>query len=158
ARSAFSRPMSAVGLVCVVLLSVVVSVVVFSGRASGGGRVLRRVDVRERVVAFSFDDGPDPRWTPRVLQLLRHFHATATFFVTGLNARLHPGLIHQELGQGGEIADHTYTHPYLVRLTAAAVQAQIERTIAAIERDRAPRPRLFRPPYGLLDDTVERLA
>ena len=122
--------------------------------SNGQGELLRRVSVRERVVALSFDDGPDPRWTPRVLSLLGRYQASATFFVTGRNADAHPALIEREVALGEEVANHTYSHPYLVRLPAAAVQTEIERATEAIQRAGAPRPTLFRPPYGMLDATI----
>ena len=116
------------------------------------------VPVGGRMVALSFDDGPDPRWTPSVLAILRRYRARATFFVTGENALAHPGLLRDEVAAGDEVGDHTYSHPYLTGLGAAAVQQQIQEAAVAIQQAGAPRPTLFRPPYGLLDRTVERAA
>ena len=116
------------------------------------------VRVHARVVALSFDDGPDPRWTPRVLALLRRYRARATFFVTGENALAHPGLLRDEVAAGDEVGDHTYSHPYLTRLNADVVRQQIKEAALAIQQAGAPRPTLFRPPYGLIDRTIERAA
>jgi peptidoglycan-N-acetylglucosamine deacetylase len=114
------------------------------------------VPVGVRMVALSFDDGPDPRWTPSVLALLRRYRARATFFVTGENALAHSRLLRDEVSAGDEVGDHTYSHPYLTRLNAAAVRQQIKEAALAIRRSGAPLPTLFRPPYGLIDRTIER--
>ena len=72
-----------------------------------------RVQTNQRLVALTFDDGPDPRWTPRVLELLRQYHAHATFFEVGKNVVAHPDLVHAVLDDGHEVADHTWDHPDL---------------------------------------------
>jgi len=61
-------------------------------------------------VALTFDDGPDPRWTPRILEMLRQYHARATFFVIGSQAAQHPDLLRRMHAEGHEVANHTYTH------------------------------------------------
>ena len=116
------------------------------------------VDTDQRVVALSFDDGPDPRYTPTVLDLLAHHGAGATFFMVGVNARAFPQLVTHCLGAGHTIANHTYDHPDLTRLDAASVDLEIERASAAIVASGAPRPTLFRPPKGLTDDAVDVIA
>jgi peptidoglycan/xylan/chitin deacetylase (PgdA/CDA1 family) len=106
-------------------------------------------------VALSFDDGPDPRWTPSVLATLARYHAHATFFLVGSRVDAFPGFVRAELVAGDEIADHTWSHPLLTRLSRGAVQEQIERGAAALERAGAPVPTLFRPPYGKTDPTID---
>ena len=64
-----------------------------------------------RTVALSFDDGPDPRWTPKVLDILKAKHAPATFFVIGKNMQAHPGLVRREVAEGHAVGSHTFTHP-----------------------------------------------
>jgi peptidoglycan-N-acetylglucosamine deacetylase len=66
---------------------------------------------RPGTVALTFDDGPDPRWTPRILDILRAYGAHATFFVIGSEAVKHPGLLARIRAEGHEIGNHTYTHP-----------------------------------------------
>src|SRR5260370_7937268 len=63
-----------------------------------------------RTVALTFDDGPDPTWTPKVLAVLRRYQVPATFFVVGAHAASYPGLIRQEVRDGDEVASHTYSH------------------------------------------------
>jgi len=107
-----------------------------------------RFPLSGRAVALTFDDGPDPRWTPRVLALLAAHHAHATFFVTGRNAYLHAALLRAELAAGDEIANHTLDHPLLTVLGAAQARREVRGGAAVIRALGAPPPRWFRPPYG----------
>jgi peptidoglycan/xylan/chitin deacetylase (PgdA/CDA1 family) len=117
-----------------------------------------RVAIGERVVALSFDDGPDPRHTPTVLDLLERHHVAATFFVVGVNVAAHADLVQHTLGLGHHLANHTHDHPDLELLTPAEVQAEIDGGERAIVAAGAPRPQLFRPPKGLTDEAVGVIA
>ena len=64
-----------------------------------------------KAIALTFDDGPDPRWTPQILDILERYHVPATFFVVGSNAEAHPGLLAREWNEGMEIGNHSFTHP-----------------------------------------------
>ncbi len=110
------------------------------------------------MVALTFDDGPDPRWTPTVLALLRQYHAHATFFEVGVNVAAHPDLVHDVLNDGNEIGDHTWDHPDLELMSTPLVDQEIERGAAAITEAGAPAPKYFRPPKGLTDEAVGVLA
>ena len=68
-----------------------------------------------KAIALTFDDGPDPRWTPQILDILHREHVPATFFVVGENAEAHPGLIQREWNEGMEIGNHSFTHPEMDR-------------------------------------------
>ncbi|GAA1892991.1 polysaccharide deacetylase family protein [Lapillicoccus jejuensis] len=115
-------------------------VVVWSGSRTPG----------DRRVALTFDDGPDPDWTPRVLASLARYDAPATFFVRGDHLRAHPGVHARSLDAGHELANHTWDHPDLGRLPLAQVQDQLARTSAELTRVTGRAPVLFRPPYGHL--------
>ena len=80
-------------------------------------------------VALTFDDGPDPTWTPRILDVLRREHVPATFFVIGKEAERYPKLLRQEVDDGHVIGDHTYSHPDLAK--ASEWRARLE--ISAIK-------------------------
>jgi peptidoglycan/xylan/chitin deacetylase (PgdA/CDA1 family) len=109
----------------------------------------------EKLLALTFDDGPDPEWTPRVLDALAALGMRATFFVVGERAERHPELIDRILAEGHETGSHSWDHPSLPELPAAAVAAQIARTRAVL----GPRDaRLLRPPYGHQSLTTWRLA
>jgi len=120
--------------------------------------VFFRARTTRRVVAMTFDDGPDPRWTPRALDALRTHRAHATFFLIGKNAEAHSDLVHDELAAGNEIGNHTYDHPDLESLTAAQVDAEIEHGTEALQQLGVPTPKYFRPPKGLSDEAVGVIA
>ena len=117
-----------------------------------------RVQTKQRIVALTFDDGPDPRWTPRVLELLRQYHAHATFFQVGKNIVVHPDLVHAALDDGNEVADHTWDHPDLELLPAAQVGEEITAGADAFRQVGAPAPKYFRPPKGFTDEAIGVLA
>ena len=113
-----------------------------------------RVPTARRMVGLTFDDGPDPVWTPTVLGVLDRYGARATFFVVGDNARAHPELVREELNSGDEVGNHTLHHPDLLHLGAAGVTSELDGGRQALIASGAPPPSLFRPPYGLSDPTV----
>ena len=117
-----------------------------------------RVLTKQRMVALTFDDGPDPRWTPHVLDLLRQYHAHATFFEVGKNVAAHPDLVHAVLNDSNEVADHTWDHPDLDLMPAVMVSQEITQGADAITQAGAPAPKYFRPPKGLTDEAVGVLA
>jgi peptidoglycan/xylan/chitin deacetylase (PgdA/CDA1 family) len=113
----------------------------------------------EAVVALTFDDGPHPDYTPKVLEILRRYNIKATFFMLGSQAEKYPDLVKQVQADGHSIANHTYTHPRLPRLDDAGFSAQVDRTQDVIEGITGQRPNCLRPPYGDSDaNTVARLA
>jgi peptidoglycan-N-acetylglucosamine deacetylase len=110
--------------------------------------VVTHVRTREPVVALTFDDGPHPDWTPRVLELLAQHRARATFFVVGEMAARHPELLDRMTADGHAIGNHSWNHPSFPMLTSKERASQIARCEAVIARRSN---RLFRPPFGDLD-------
>ena len=102
-----------------------------------------------RRMALTFDDGPMPDWTPRVLRILARHDVPATFFLKGINVQRHPA-IHRDSAAIHELGNHSWDHPDLARLDYAECRDQLVRTSAIIERVYGRRPTLFRPPYGHL--------
>lgn len=115
------------------------------------GNLITRVRTTAKVVALSFDDGPDVRWTPAVLDDLDRYHAHATFFMEGRYVRRSPWLARQVVERGHEVANHTYDHPDLRPLDAATVRREITRADQAFAAAGLPQPTLFRPPKGYFD-------
>ena len=112
--------------------------------------VIDRLATRDRVVALTFDDGPDPVVTPRILDVLEAHGAHATFFVLGERAARHPDVIRRIQREGHTVGTHTHRH--LIRFHFASpryVQREIEDAIAVVTDILASRPTLFRPPQGL---------
>ena len=108
---------------------------------------------QHRQIALTFDDGPGP-YTPQFVSVLKQYHVPATFFEVGLaESDFHAGtsLIVQA---GFPVGDHTFNHYAMSHLSAADQQSQLNEQIAATSRYGVPYPRLFRPPYGLWDQTT----
>jgi peptidoglycan/xylan/chitin deacetylase (PgdA/CDA1 family) len=101
-----------------------------------------------RVVALSFDDGPNPAYTPTVLRLLAAHHARATFFMEGQFVQAWPDLARSVQAQGHEVGNHTWDHPDVRGLGRRRLQAQVRRTSAALAAAGLRPPGLFRPPKG----------
>ncbi|HEX4450021.1 MAG TPA: polysaccharide deacetylase family protein [Kofleriaceae bacterium] len=101
-----------------------------------------------RVLALTFDDGPDPDRTPALLDALAELGVAATFFVLGEHADQHPELCARIAREGHELGNHTYTHPYLPLRRSRDVADELARTDAAIARATGIVPTLARPPYG----------
>lgn len=108
---------------------------------------------RPKVVYLTFDDGPDPRNTPQVLALLKRYDAKATFFMIGAAAKTNRALVEQVRGEGHLLANHTYTHPWLNRLSPAVITDQLRRTDAVLGRTAC-----VRPPGGFVNGAVHAVA
>jgi len=101
-------------------------------------------------ILLSFDDGPDPRWTPRVLDLLAAHDLHASFFVIGCVAARHPGLLRRVAAAGHAIGNHTWSHRHPWTLTRAQAIAEVLDGGAAIAGITGRASSLFRPPHGRL--------
>jgi peptidoglycan/xylan/chitin deacetylase (PgdA/CDA1 family)/glycosyltransferase involved in cell wall biosynthesis len=99
-------------------------------------------------VVLTFDDGPDPRFTPRILDILRDKGARALFFVIGLNADLHPGLLERIVREGHEIGNHSFTHPDSSAISKQQFRLELNATERLFEARLGRRSLLFRPPYA----------
>jgi peptidoglycan-N-acetylglucosamine deacetylase len=111
---------------------------------------------RRGEVALTFDDGPDPRVTPRVLDLLDRASMKATFFVIGRHARLYPEIAAEIARRGHRVENHTDTHPHLFACyPAGLLRREVEGAQGAIEVATGRRPRLFRAPAGLRNPLLE---
>lgn len=109
--------------------------------------VIRRVGAVPKKLALTFDDGPDPEWTPAILDILKAKHVPAAFFMIGSAMEAHPGLVQRVLAAGHEIGNHTYTHPNLAETPAAAVRLELNATQRLFEALTGRSMRLMRPPY-----------
>ncbi|WBP90216.1 polysaccharide deacetylase family protein [Kitasatospora cathayae] len=106
------------------------------------------LDPAQRVVALTIDDGPDPKYTPAVLDLLQQHGIRATFFLIGENAVEHPALVKEIADRGHHIANHTWTHPDLRHMSESAVRDELERTSDLLQRTAGRLPTWFRAPGG----------
>jgi peptidoglycan-N-acetylglucosamine deacetylase len=101
-----------------------------------------------RKVALTFDDVPDPRFTSKVLDILRNKKVSATFFVVGTRCSKYPNIVRRIHLEGHNVGNHSYSHPDFSKLPIAKVQEQITRAEVIIQRIVGFRPKLVRPPYG----------
>lgn len=101
-------------------------------------------------VALTFDDGPHPDGTPRVLELLREADAHATFFLVGEQVERFPGLAREIVAAGHEVAVHCFRHVNLARRLPAETRDDLDRTAEAIREATGAELRRYRPPYGVL--------
>lgn len=121
--------------------------VIFSGTTACGKKI-----------ALTFDDGPHPVKTPKILALLEKHGVRATFFVVGTNAEYYPEIVAKEAAGGHEIANHSYTHPRLSKLTEAEIKDEIRKSDEAIKKAAGISPKLFRPPEGAYSEEIVNIA
>jgi cellulose synthase/poly-beta-1,6-N-acetylglucosamine synthase-like glycosyltransferase/peptidoglycan/xylan/chitin deacetylase (PgdA/CDA1 family)/spore germination protein YaaH len=100
-------------------------------------------------VALTFDDGPDPRWTPRILDVLETEKAPATFFVLGSEASKYPSILKRAYREGHEIGNHTWSHPDISRISARELRLELNTTERLFAAQLGVKPLLFRPPYAI---------
>lgn len=110
------------------------------------GELVRRVETEERVVALTFDDGPTPEYTERVLRELAAHDAKATFYLVGAACEESPALVGSIVDAGHEVGNHSYSHPRLYFVSGVTVAREIERTDEALRAAGYSGPITFRPP------------
>ncbi len=111
-----------------------------------------------KVVALTFDDGPDPRFTPKILKILKKDHVRATFFMVGSQVNKYPRLTRQVANRGNEIGNHSYTHPNIRLDRRNQIKNEIKGCRVAIYRATGQKTHLFRPPYGLFNNAALAVA
>lgn len=111
-----------------------------------------------KAVAITFDDGPNPEFTPQMLDIFREEGGRATFYMTGDQIERYPDTARLVQAEGHEIGNHTYTHPHLTELDEETVRAELVRTGELIREAVGVWPATFRPPYLATDAQVESIA
>ncbi len=102
----------------------------------------------KKILCLTFDDGPDSEYTPRILDILKQYHAPAAFFVVGVNAERFPDLLKREYAEGHEIGNHTYTHPNIAATSPLRTQLELSTTQRILENLLGVSTTFFRPPYN----------
>ena len=113
------------------------------------------IDKDRPMIALTFDDGPHPIVTPRILDLLKQYQARATFFVLGNRVDSYADVLQREYTEGHEIGNHSYNHPSLSKLRPEEIAYQVQETDERIAHLIPTSPVLLRPPYGSVNDTVK---
>jgi peptidoglycan/xylan/chitin deacetylase (PgdA/CDA1 family) len=122
------------------------------------GPALARLPGTADVVSITFDDGPNPRATPLILDILRREKVHATFFVLGRHAERWPELVRRMADEGHQLGNHGYWHRKLHRHTPAYIRDDLTRGTEEIERASGVRPRHFRAPHGFRNPWVTPIA
>ena len=116
---------------------------------------IRTTRVPDRTVVLTFDDGPDPAWTPRLLDVLHRHDVRATFFVTGTNAARHPGVMRRLVAEGHEIGNHGTTHADLGTRSAARARWELSQNQVVLAGTTGRTTGLMRPPYASTPQTAD---
>ncbi|WP_421378277.1 polysaccharide deacetylase family protein [Bacillus salacetis] len=109
--------------------------------------LINQVHTTKKAVAITFDDGPNPVFTPQVLEIFQKVNGKATFFMIGEQMENSPELVKKAADLGHEIGNHTYTHPKLSQISKEEAVKEIDATASLIEKLTGQKPSLFRPPY-----------
>ncbi|MDI3327555.1 MAG: polysaccharide deacetylase family protein [Alicyclobacillaceae bacterium] len=118
------------------------------------GIFLLRGPGNARVVALSFDDGPDAVYTPRILDVLRREKVRATFFLVGTRTQQYPQIVRRMAAEGHALGNHTWDHANLTKLPQDQLRNEMIRADEAVFRASGVHPAVARPPYGAVDDRV----
>ena len=119
-----------------------------SNFSNGAGISFSRVLVSGNYIAITFDDGPHPQNTTRLLDILRARNIKATFYVIGRSVDLYPQVVRRTVAEGHEIGNHTHTHRLLTKLSDSEIRTEMARCRDAVGRAAGVQPRTMRPPYG----------
>jgi cellulose synthase/poly-beta-1,6-N-acetylglucosamine synthase-like glycosyltransferase/peptidoglycan/xylan/chitin deacetylase (PgdA/CDA1 family)/spore germination protein YaaH len=111
--------------------------------------VITRRGGADHKIALTFDDGPDPTFTPLILDALREAKVPATFFIIGSNGQMHPELLRQMVNEGHEIGNHTFTHPNISTISPRQFQLELSATQHLLASEVGRYSMLFRPPYAV---------
>ncbi len=116
----------------------------------------RKVDPTKPMVALTFDDGPHPKYTDRILNALEKHDSRATFFVVGNNIAKNKNIIKKMSEQGNQIGNHSYDHKELTKLNSTAIKSQMQKTNTAIKNVINYAPSIMRPTYGSVNSVVRK--
>lgn len=117
--------------------------------------VYRSVKTNSKQIAITFDDGPHPYLTQRIMEILDRYHVKSTFFMVGVNVINYPDVAKQVIAQGHEVGNHTFSHNHLNKMSEETLATELERCEDALEELCEYRPHLFRPPEGAVNDYVQ---
>lgn len=118
------------------------------------GRVFYNMQTTQKIVALTFDDGPNPPYTEQLLDVLKENHVSATFFLIGQNVEKHPELVKRIAAEGHQLGNHTYHHMDLLKADRKLIADEVDRTNQAITAASGITPHLVRPPHGFRDPVV----
>ncbi|GGJ74514.1 polysaccharide deacetylase family protein [Virgibacillus salexigens] len=118
----------------------------------------KALDPNGKYIALTFDDGPHPKVTPRVLQTLHDYQAKATFYMLGSQVEYYPSIVRDVFAQGHEVGNHTEKHTDLTQLDQAMIEQEIKETKQKIYQASGYYPTSIRPPYGAYNESVKQVT
>lgn len=146
-------------IIYVVSFAVIANMLCVFTQAQGGyGNVYFNHKNNQMQIALTFDDGPHPRYTPQILDVLKKYDVKATFFVIGENALYYPDALCRAAKEGHEIANHTYSHMSLSSKNMYRLKDEITKCEDQIYDLTGIKTKLFRPPEGLITHSVSEIA
>ncbi len=130
----------------------------FSLRSVAETNVYRKKDSVGKKIALTFDDGPHPRLTPKILGILEKYGVRATFFVIGQNAQNYPDAMRLLVSSGCEVGYHTFTHKNMRLMSEEDITLELERSRTLLEHDFGTRAEVLRPPQGQYSESLSQVA
>jgi len=152
------QPIKLLIALLVIISCLVVDAVPGNAKSDARQQIFSRINTSQKVVALTFDDGPDPVFTPQVLDILKQYGIPATFFVVGNKVVEHLDIIQHLVKDGHQVENHTYTHPNMQAEKLAGVQREIVDAQTVIRAATGREPVFFRPPRKLYNQQVLDVA
>lgn len=121
-------------------------------------QMCRSVNTDTKQIALTFDDGPHPTQTKRILDILDRYGVRATFFMIGVNVERYPEVAMEVIARGHEVGNHTYSHAHLQSMSESVLAYELDRCEDVLENLCEYRPHLFRPPEGVYNRFVEQCS
>jgi peptidoglycan/xylan/chitin deacetylase (PgdA/CDA1 family) len=116
------------------------------------------VKTDQKVLAMTFDDGPHPSLTPKLLDLLKARNIKCTFFLIGRQVKMYPDIVRRIIAEGHEIGNHTWTHCSLTSRSDAQIREEMQKSADAVYEVAGVRPQLMRPPYGAINSRIKDMV
>ena len=140
------------------LLVVLIFLQTFSLRAFSQTMVYHSVPTETKRIALTFDDGPHPSQTHRILEILDQYQVKATFFMIGVNVQNYPDAAKEVISRGHEVGNHTFSHKRMTTLDEASLAKELSACEDVLEELCEYHPHLFRPPEGVLNAYVKHCS
>lgn len=126
--------------------------------SSTNNAVITSGSKENKIIAISFDDGPHPKYTTQILDLLKEYDIKATFFVLGKHAELYPEIIKRQILEGHEIGNHSYSHVNMKKVSNKVIKEEYQKTQEIIYSISNTKPKIFRPPYGNYNNEIIKIV